>query len=131
MPIITPVSVPSRVSVGDSDSALKLRISAHAASSGPNADDFLEHGSSGRTFDKQETIRSLQSEVPGPTDWMIRNFAVRELARDVALVTYCISVHVGDSGATKLSLRSSVWVHRGGRWQLTFHQGTLVPLHKD
>jgi hypothetical protein len=42
------------------------------------------------------------------------------------LVTYRISVHLRDSTATKSTLRGSVWVYRDGRWQLTFHQGTLV-----
>ena len=90
------------------------------------ADDFVEFGSSGRTFDKQETIRSLQNEVWAPKKWSIRDFAVRELGRDVVLVTYQLSVQLRDSGATKSSLRSSVWVYRDGCWQLTFHQGTLV-----
>ena len=91
------------------------------------ADDFVEFGSSGRTFDKETIILDLQNEVSPPKDWSIRDFAIRELCRDVVLVTYGISVPVRDTDRVKSSLRCSIWVNRGGRWQMTFHQGTLVP----
>jgi hypothetical protein len=51
----------------------------------------------------------------------IRDFDVREITPDVALVTYRT---VGTEG--KEARRSSVWVRREPGWQIVFHQGTRL-----
>lgn len=86
------------------------------------AEDFFEIGSSGRTFDKKQIIATLQggSEV----DFSIQDFQVKQLSSDIALATYRIVVRSFQNAEAKTSLRSSIWVHRQDRWQLTFHQGT-------
>ncbi len=43
------------------------------------------------------------------------------LTADKALLHYRTVVNGRES------LRSSLWMHRDGRWQMQFHQGTLVP----
>jgi hypothetical protein len=76
------------------------------------AEDFLEFGRSGRTWTRA-SIRAVLEEAPSPSV-SIEAFDVARLADDVALATYR-AAHAN---------RSSVWVHRDGRWQLRFHQGT-------
>jgi hypothetical protein len=83
------------------------------------ADGFLEFGASGRTWDEASMRRTLADGVPtAPVD--LGDFAVEALADDVVLVTYRL-------GPPRPSNRSSIWIRRGGRWQVRFHQGTLQP----
>ena len=83
------------------------------------AEDFHEIGSSGCTFDKSEIIAVLQGE--SESDYSIQDFQVRQLGSDIALATYRLEIR---QEAKAASLRSSIWVHREGRRQLIFHQGT-------
>jgi glyoxylase I family protein len=83
------------------------------------ADDFLEFGVSGRTWEADAMRETLAGAAPGdPVS--LDDFRATLLASDVALVTYRL-------GPPRPSNRSSVWVRRGGRWQVRFHQGTLRP----
>jgi len=86
------------------------------------ADDFVEYGSSGRIFDKQQILDLLGSE---PEQHIaIAQFEARPLSADIVLVTYR-SIRPDrppEPGAT--FLRSSLWVRREGRWQIVFHHGT-------
>jgi hypothetical protein len=90
------------------------------------ADDFLEIGSSGRVYDKPAILDALESEAPAPTA-LLSDFNALQLAHNVMLVTYrttrCNST--GEPSAT--ARRSSIWIHRDSRWQITFHQGTPLP----
>jgi hypothetical protein len=90
------------------------------------AEDFIEIGSSGRVYDRN----AILAAVPGEDafTWSIEDFAVRLLAPEVALVTYRLSIRSAGAHDPRVTLRSSVWVHRDGRWVLVFHQGTLVAL---
>jgi hypothetical protein len=90
------------------------------------SDDFVEFGSSGGVFNKQQVIEALEQE--GPPDPGIRlslvDFIARRLASDVILVTYR-TIQEGGPGARRESrLRSSIWKLIEGRWQMVFHQGT-------
>lgn len=79
------------------------------------AEDFVEFGRSGRVW----TARSIGEllEVPPGEPLSIEDFQVAELGDGVVLATYLIP------GSPSVN-RSSIWVHRGGRWLLRFHQGT-------
>jgi hypothetical protein len=82
------------------------------------ADGFLEFGASGRTWDEA----SMRQTLAGATRTLpedLEDFAADSLSPDVALVTYRL-------GPPRPSNRSSVWVRRDGRWQVRFHQGTLL-----
>lgn len=85
------------------------------------SDDFLEFGTSGRVFCKQDVLNGAASlpDVITP----LTDFQLIALGDDVALVTYR-SVTRGVDGSTREALRASVWVHADGRWQMRFHQGT-------
>jgi hypothetical protein len=88
------------------------------------ADDFVEFGSSGRVYDRAAVIASLSGEAA--FQWRIDDFVVRALAPGVALTTYRLSAWSESESQARVTLRSSVWVHRAGRWALVFHQGTVA-----
>lgn len=79
------------------------------------AEDFMEFGRSGRTWDRHSIREVLEGVDPAPAT--IEEFEAISLADGVALVTYRASS----------TNRSSIWIRRDGRWQLRFHQGTPVP----
>lgn len=90
------------------------------------ADDFIEFGSSGRIFNKAAIIEALKTEV-ADQQVTVENFQVRELAPGVALVTYIASKPADSESTVIRALRSSLWQHANGRWQMSFHQGTRIP----
>ena len=92
------------------------------------ADDFLEFGSSGRIFDKAAILEELRNE-PSRTTPRLSDFAVRPLAADTMLVTYRTTRLNSSGEPTGHALRSSIWIIRDNRWQITFHQGTIAPAH--
>jgi hypothetical protein len=79
------------------------------------ANDFIEFGRSGRVW----TARSIRELLEGPPakPVSIEDFEVAELADGVVLATYVIP---GPPGVN----RASIWIRRGNRWLLRFHQGT-------
>jgi hypothetical protein len=81
--------------------------------------EFLEFGSSGRVYTKDAIVQMMVQETPGVVK--IRDFDVREVSDDVALVTYRT---IGIEG--RETRRSSVWLRRESGWQIVFHQGTRV-----
>lgn len=83
-------------------------------------DEFLEFGSSGRVYNKKMILDMMSDEVRGG-GIAIREFAVRQLSSDTALVTYRT---VGEGGQE--ARRSSIWVRVDGVWQVNFHQGTRI-----
>ncbi len=87
------------------------------------ADDFREFGSSGRVWNKQQILNRLETEPPFQAE--MNDFQATELVSEVVLVTYIVAIQLSDSG-TRTSLRSSIWIKHDDRWQITFHQGTLI-----
>jgi hypothetical protein len=90
------------------------------------SDGFVEFGSSGGVYNKQQVVEALKQE--GSPDPGIRlslvDFVAKSLASDVILVTYR-TIQEGGPGARQESrLRSSIWKLIDGRWQMVFHQGT-------
>ncbi len=86
------------------------------------ADDFLEFGSSGHGFDRQEVIATLPLQ---PKEQLaLMDFQVRLLAPTIALAMYRVVRSGEQQEAPQGSLRSSIWRCTAGRWQMVFHQGT-------
>lgn len=81
--------------------------------------EFLEFGSSGRVYTRDTIVQMMVQETPGVVK--IRDFEVREVSDDVALVTYRT---IGQEG--RETRRSSIWLRRDSGWRLVFHQGTRV-----
>src|SRR5205809_167515 len=76
------------------------------------ADDFVEFSSSGRTFDKTQTIILL--EQSSPITITASDMRATRLADGVVLITYRAR---HDGQPSTHSLRSSIWQLRGGKWQ--------------
>ncbi|MEH2180324.1 nuclear transport factor 2 family protein [Nostoc sp.] len=90
------------------------------------ADEFIELGISGRVFNKQQIIESLQNEPIQPlTQRLITEFKTLVLATGVILVTYRIVRHISGEQPVH-SLRSSIWKLNNDQWKMIFHQGTVV-----
>ena len=83
------------------------------------AEEFREFGRSGRVYERADTL----AVTGGPIDANLRDVRVQMVAEDVALVTYISEVR---HESLDLANRASLWVWRGGRWQLRFHQGTPI-----
>ncbi len=85
-------------------------------------DDFVEFGSSGRAWTKDQIIELLADESFSPV--YIEDFRCDLLTEDVALVTYRAVRADAHTGSRISSLRSSIWTNRLGAWRVRFHQGT-------
>ena len=83
--------------------------------------EFIEFGSSGRTFDKEQTMRALQGDAEERFE--IAEFRVRELATGVVLAMYRVTRGKNLPDDPKSSLRSSIWIRERDKWQMLFHQG--------
>ena len=83
------------------------------------ADEFIEFGTSGRIYTKEDLVAVLQAESASVQT--ANNVKVALLAPTVALLTYFIRHEASPPGHT---LRSSVWCKRQGGWQMIFHQST-------
>jgi len=99
----------------------QIRNSADATSA-LLADAFVEFGSSGRIFNKSSIVESMRTETLDQ-QVIVEDFAARELAPGVVLVTYISKKVAGDQSAVS-ALRSSIWKRFDGKWQMIFHQGT-------
>ena len=86
------------------------------------AEDFLEFGSSGRVWTREQTLELLATEDYEPP--AMEDFQCRMLAWDVALVTYKTVRIDAKTGERQCALRSSVWTRVNGGWRVRFHQGT-------
>ena len=87
------------------------------------AEEFVEFGSSGCAYNKQQIIESLQNEVPAART--ISQFKTMTLAPEVILATYRCTRQETAKQPT-YSLRCSVWKRIAGQWKMVFHQGTAV-----
>lgn len=85
------------------------------------ADDFLEFGSSGKVYNKQDCIKPDEDL----RKFVVSDFKIKELSKDVTLATYKTTEY----GIA--SLRSSIWKHYGNEWKMIFHQGTKCEVEDE
>jgi hypothetical protein len=88
------------------------------------AEGFIEFGSSGRVYCREQIIEALRRE--SPMQRSLTHFKTSVLAPGVVLVTYCAVRQRGSAASPELSLRSSIWKLMDGRWQIIIHQGTVA-----
>src|SRR5262245_49408140 len=88
------------------------------------AADFIEIGSSGRVIDRSDVLAAMP--LDSPYRFAISDFSARSLRDEIVLTTYRLSVQMSEHADVQVTLRSSIWVRRDGRWQMVFHQGTPV-----
>jgi hypothetical protein len=84
------------------------------------AKDFFEFGRSGRTYTREQMVRTDSQPISAtlPLDAL----AFRRLDRDTIQLTY--NSHVTYDGLTEHARRSSIWSLIDGQWVMRFHQGT-------
>lgn len=88
------------------------------------ADEFVEFGSSGRVYTKPEILTSISHQPPAT--YQMENFKIALLSPGLVLATYVVTRSFTEGGRSDVSLRSSIWVERAGRWRMLFHQATIV-----
>ena len=88
------------------------------------ADDFMEIGCSGRTYNRQQVIEALQNE--STAKMTISDFEIMNLAETVVLATFRETKFNAVNRIENESLRSSIWKMFGDKWKMIFHQGTLT-----
>ncbi|MBX9620848.1 MAG: DUF4440 domain-containing protein [Alphaproteobacteria bacterium] len=80
------------------------------------ADEFIEFGSSGKIYHKNDILKWLPLE--SPRQFVVEDFSALILVEDVVLATYKLTSEAASS------LRSSLWKFNGNEWKMVFHQGT-------
>jgi len=86
------------------------------------AEDFLEFGSSGQVWTRNQILDLLETEVYQPP--AMEDFKCALIAETVALVTYRTVRTDPRTGEKAATLRSSLWINKSGTWRVRFHQGT-------
>ncbi|MBY0272778.1 MAG: DUF4440 domain-containing protein [Alphaproteobacteria bacterium] len=80
------------------------------------ADEFMEIGSSGKIYHKNDIFKWLPLE--SPRQFIVEDFSVLTLSEDIILATYKLTSEAVSS------LRSSLWKFNENKWKMVFHQGT-------
>jgi len=91
------------------------------------SDDFFEIGASGKRYTKGDVIQLLSNE---PADRLtMHEYRAAEIAPNTILANFTEERELQGHGQRIVSLRSSIWQRRNGRWQMIFHQGTVSTTH--
>ena len=85
------------------------------------APDFWEIGASGKRYSRAFCLEVLSQRAAKPPEeaWITRDWQVRALGPDHALLTYTLEQ------PGRVTLRSTVWRRTADGWQAVFHQGTV------
>jgi hypothetical protein len=81
--------------------------------------DFFEFGSSGRAWYREDCLKDGGLSI---RELHLYDFEIQPLSEDVVLATYQLKDH----DRNQVTLRSSIWKLIEGRWQMYFHQGTVI-----
>lgn len=85
------------------------------------APDFFEFGRSGRVYAREQIIDTPPQEIKANLPF--RNFEIKMITPEVALVTYSSEVQYGE---LEVANRSSIWSKSAEGWKIRFHQGTAA-----
>ena len=88
------------------------------------APEFREIGTSGHFHPRAAVFEA--SRVPGRIAIAIEDLVVQPITEDAAIVTYRATARDSETDKISISVRSSIWRRRTGRWQIVFHQGTRL-----
>jgi hypothetical protein len=83
-------------------------------------------------YGKAEVIAALveeSAEESDPAAISADDFVLRSIAADTVLLTYRSKRRLPGHDHERQTLRSSLWQFIDGRWQMIFHQGTIIPPH--
>ena len=88
------------------------------------ADDFIEFGSSGNKYTKEDILERLP-ETLDKVEYAVSDFSVDVPSENVAVATF--KTERTTNGKDKVvSLRSSHWRKNNGQWQIFFHQAKPI-----
>ncbi len=87
------------------------------------ADDFIEIGSSGVTYNKKQVIEFLIKGTDA--EIIIKDFTTKQLGELFYLALFN-TITTLPSGQKSIAKRSSIWKYENNNWQIIFHQGTKV-----
>ena len=88
------------------------------------ADEFIEIGESGKQYNKQDILSALPMQTG--LKFSLSDFKATEISSDVFLATFHLEKEITKSREKIISLRSSIWKNKNGKWQIVFHQGTKI-----
>ncbi len=88
------------------------------------ADDFIEFGSSGNKYTKQDILERLPNTLE-KVEYLVSDFNVDTPSENIVIATFK-TVRTTDGKDKVVSLRSSHWRKADGSWQMFFHQGTPI-----
>ena len=86
------------------------------------AEDFLEIVPSGTEWSKQQIIQSLTSPSTEEEAYEASDIKARPIAKNIVMLTYITK----KPSQIEQQKRTSIWQKRKGRWQMVFHQGTII-----
>ncbi len=87
------------------------------------SNDFIEYGSSGLVYDKNKILERLPNS-DSPT-YILYDFDFVILSEGT-IQTRFKTDKIEIDGTKTSSLRSSIWRKTNDKWQILFHQGTLI-----
>ena len=88
---------------------------------------FVAAEPDGKRYSKAEVL--LLIPTVRVTSFELADFELLLAGRDAAVLTYRVTITgpVEGKEATTKMLATTVWVRRGTKWKMTFHQKTLAP----
>ncbi len=91
------------------------------------AEEFVAIEPDGKRYTKAGALALIRSIAM--TDYALDDFRVVRVNPDAAILTYRARMKWLDRGEENAGqvLATTVWVHRDGKWLMTFHQRTAVP----
>lgn len=90
------------------------------------ADELWEVSAEGDIHSRDEICNWLRKKSPD-SRWDIKNFDVKKLSAELALVSYWAKMSAPVVSGSKGTLHSSLWKRcQEKRWQMIFHQATKV-----
>jgi hypothetical protein len=84
--------------------------------------DFWEVGASGRRYGRELVLSVLEQRAAQPAEepWPTWDAHCCEIAADNYLLTYSVAQ------GKRITRRASIWRRTQGRWEIVYHQGTVV-----
>jgi len=92
------------------------------------APDYWEVGASGRRYSREFILRMFERNAPvnaAAEKWDIQGFGFRRIGPDTYLMTYTLRQKA------RLTRRCTIWQGNSTRWQILYHQGTVVAAEED
>lgn len=87
------------------------------------ADDFIEYGSSGLIYDKENILERLPNGLS--PSYNLYDFQYINLSENIIQTRFKTN-RINLDNTVTMSLRSSLWRKSGNDWQIFFHQGTPI-----